>query len=258
MNGPITKLAAARTALAEAFAGATRAVVFTGAGISTESGIPDFRSPGGLWSRMQPIYYDDFLSSEEARLEDWRRRFDMARLFAEAEPNAAHLAVANLARHGPVCLVVTQNIDGLHARSGVPRDMLVELHGTNDHARCLDCGERHEISHAQGTIAKTGASPRCTRCGGLVKAAIVSFGQAMPQEDMERAMTEAVQADLFVAMGTSLVVYPAAALPIMAKEAGAQLVIANNQPTDQDGIADLVLRTPLAETFRPLAEASLV
>lgn len=242
----------AQRALLDAFAATDNAVVFTGAGISTESGIPDFRSAGGLWSRMEPILYDAFLTSEEARLEDWRRRFDMADRFAAAEPNAAHEAVAHLARDGPVSLVVTQNIDGLHPRSGVPREKLVELHGAGDHASCLECGTRHEISFAQACIATTGSSPRCTACGGLLKAAIISFGQPMPEDELERALEECVKADLFVAAGTSLVVYPAAALPLMAKEAGAKLIICSRAPTEQDRIADLVVRTPLAETFAPL------
>ncbi|UOM34854.1 Sir2 family NAD-dependent protein deacetylase [Acuticoccus sp. I52.16.1] len=244
----------ARNALAEAFAQATRAVVFTGAGISTESGIPDFRSAGGIWSRMEPILYDTFVTSEEARLEDWRRRFDMAERFAAARPNGAHEAIAHLATAGPVSLVVTQNIDGLHSRAGVPPEKLVELHGAGDHATCLECGTRHEISFAQDQIAKTGMSPRCTVCGGLLKAAIISFGQAMPEDDLERAMKESVMADLFVAAGTSLVVYPAAALPQMAKEAGARLIICSRDPTDQDQEADLLVRTPLAETMGPLKQ----
>ncbi|MBJ3774197.1 Sir2 family NAD-dependent protein deacetylase [Acuticoccus sp. 2012] len=242
----------ATAALADAFAASRRAVVFTGAGISTESGIPDFRSAGGIWSRMEPILYDAFLTSEEARLTDWRRRFDMAERFSAAEPNGAHRAIAHLTRAGPVDLVVTQNIDGLHQRSGVPADRLVTLHGSGDHAVCLSCGMRHEISYAQATIEKTGKSPRCTRCGGLIKAAIISFGQPMPEDALHQAMEATVEADLFVAAGTSLVVYPAAALPAMAKEAGATLIIASRDPTDQDATADLVIRTPLAATFAPL------
>lgn len=241
-------------ALAEAFEGANSAVVFTGAGISTESGIPDFRSAGGIWSRMEPIMYDNFLTSEDARLEDWRRRFDMAERFANAQPNGAHKAIAHLAKTGPVSLVVTQNIDGLHHRSGVPAEKLVEIHGAGDHAKCLDCGKRHEISFAQDQIAKTGLSPRCTGCGGLLKAAIISFGQPMPENELQRALEESVTADLFVAAGTSLVVYPAAALPLMAKEAGAKLIICSREPTEQDQMADLVIRTPLAETFGPLEQ----
>jgi NAD-dependent deacetylase len=246
----LTDVAEAGRALAEAFSAARRAVVFTGAGISTESGIPDFRSPGGIWSRMQPVTFEEFLASEEARLEDWRRRFGMVRLIAGCEPNAAHRAVGRLAGDGGcVAMVITQNIDGLHTRAGVPPARLVELHGTTDHAACLDCGERMEIAEAELVVDTEGRAPRCRACGGLVKAAVISFGQMMPEEEMQRAMEASVEADLFVAAGSSLVVYPAAAFPQIAREAGARLIIANREPTDQDGTADLVLRTPLAETF---------
>lgn len=248
----LSDTADASEALSEAFRAARRAVVFTGAGISTESGIPDFRSPGGIWSRMTPVTYQDFVASEEARLEDWQRRFGMARLLSACGPNAAHRAVAHLVAQGVVAMVVTQNIDGLHTRAGVPEDKLVELHGTAGHAACLDCAARMTIAEAEHIVEETGAAPRCGTCGGLVKAAVVSFGQEMPEEAMRRAMEAAVEADLFVAAGSSLVVYPAAAFPQIAREAGARLVIANREPTEQDSRADLIVRTPLAETFAPL------
>lgn len=250
----ITDLAEAQRALADVFAASRRAVVLTGAGISTESGIPDFRSPGGIWSRMEPITYQEFVASEAARLTDWQRRFDMAERFAGAEPNTAHRAIARLAREGPVATVITQNIDGLHTRAGVPPDKLIEIHGSGGHADCLDCGRRHEIADARRAIAASGRAPRCG-CGGLVKTAIVSFGQAMPAEALDRAEAAARSADLFVAAGTSLVVYPVAALPLAAKAAGARLVIASRAPTEQDGLADLVLRPPLAAAFAPLTRA---
>ena len=224
-----------------------RTVVLTGAGLSTESGIPDFRSPGGLWSQMRPIEFDDFVSSEAARQEDWRRRFEMAALFASAEPNAAHRAIAHLAADGPVTTVVTQNIDGLHRRAGTPADRLIEIHGTGDHARCLDCGRRHEIAEAERMIAETGLSPRCSRCGGLV----ISFGEAMPEAAMRAAQEAAAACDLLIAAGTSLVVYPAAALPLIAHEAGARIVIASCEATEQDEIADIAIRSTLAATFAP-------
>ncbi|WP_245943873.1 SIR2 family NAD-dependent protein deacylase [Acuticoccus kandeliae] len=240
-----------------AFRSARRVVVFTGAGISTESGIPDFRSAGGIWTRMEPILYDAFLTSEDARLTDWERRFDMAERFAAAEPNAAHRVVAALARSGLVTTVITQNIDGLHTRAGVPREKLIEIHGAGDHATCLECGTRHEIEYAKETIERTGASPRCTACGGLIKAAIISFGQPMPEAELQRAMEESIEADLFLALGTSLVVYPAAALPQVAREAGAMLVIASRAPTEQDKDADLVVRTPLAATFAIIEQVKI-
>ncbi|MCF3934546.1 Sir2 family NAD-dependent protein deacetylase [Acuticoccus sp. M5D2P5] len=253
----LSETTSASDALLDALRSAGRVVVFTGAGISTESGIPDFRSTGGMWSRMEPILYDAFLTSEDARLTDWQRRFDMAERFAAAEPNAAHRVIARLAQEGKVTTVVTQNIDGLHARAGVPRDKLIEIHGAGDHARCLDCGKRHEIAEAKHAIETTGAAPRCADCGGLVKAAIISFGEPMPQDDLEAAMRAAVEADLFLALGTSLVVYPAAALPQLAREAGARLVIASRAPTEQDQDADFVVRTPLAATFAALEQVKI-
>lgn len=247
----IRDLAEAHAALGDALDGARRAVVLTGAGISTQSGIPDFRSPGGIWSRMEPITYQAFVASEDARLEDWRRRFEMADLFAHAEPNAAHRAIAALAADGPVDLVVTQNIDGLHRRAGLAGDQLIEIHGSGDHATCLDCGLTHSIDDAKSAIERTGAAPRCRTCGGLVKAAVVSFGQAMPEAALARAQEASLQADLFIAAGTSLVVYPVAALPPLAKSAGAKLAILSAAATEQDRMADFVIRTPLSETFRP-------
>lgn len=253
MASPITGLQAAQGALEGALANARRAIVLTGAGVSTQSGIPDFRSPGGIWSKMTPITYDEFVASETARLTDWERRFDMAERFSGATPNAAHIAMARLAQDGPVDLVVTQNIDGLHRRAGLPEERLVEIHGTGDHALCLDCGLRHEIEEARLAIEATGRAPRCRGCGGLVKAAIISFGQAMPEAAMRRAETAARGCDLFIAAGTSLVVYPVAGLTLVAKAAGARLVIASTAPTEQDDVADILIRTPLSETFAPWA-----
>lgn len=239
----------AAAALATLVAEARRAVVFTGAGLSTESGIPDYRSAGGIWSQMEPITYDAFCRSEEARMEDWRRRFMMGDLFADAEPNAAHRVIAQLATTGPVTAVITQNIDGLHRRSGVPEDKMIELHGCADHATCLDCHHRYEVDWVKAEIAARDKVPRCTRCGGLIKAAIVSFGQMMPADAMDLAEARSLEADVFFALGSSLVVYPAAGFPRLAKANGARLVIASSEPTDQDDSADVVIRTPLAATF---------
>jgi NAD-dependent deacetylase len=197
-----------------------RIVALTGAGISTESGIPDFRGPGGTWSRIRPITFDQFVSSEEARMEDWRRRFVMNENFAIAEPNAGHLGLVELAREGRLEMLVTQNIDGLHQRAGFPPDRLIEIHGNATHARCLDCGSRMELSAARAIIEASGASPRCG-CGGLVKAAIISFGQQMPEAELHSACEHARSADLFLVIGSSLQVRPAASLPVLAKQAGA-------------------------------------
>jgi NAD-dependent deacetylase len=235
--------------LAQAIALARRAVVFTGAGISTESGIPDFRSPGGIWTRMAPIDFSDFLASEEARRETWRRRFAMEDTFREARPNRGHSAVAELVRRGKVATVITQNIDGLHQASGISDDRVVELHGNTTYAHCLDCRSRYELGALRIAFERDGETPICDDCGGFVKTATISFGQAMPVDAMRRAETETLAADLFIVAGSSLVVYPAAGFPELAKRNGAHLVIINREPTGLDRIADLVLNRSIGETL---------
>ena len=226
-----------------------RAVVFTGAGISTESGIPDFRSPGGIWTQMAPIYFDDFLASEAARRETWRRRFAMEDTFRAAAPNRGHRAVDALVRRGKVSAVITQNIDGLHQASGIPDEKVIELHGNTTYATCLDCGERYEIEDLRLAFERDGAAPRCARCRGFVKTATVSFGQTMPETAMRRAEIETRAADLFIVLGSSLVVYPAAGFPELAKRNGAGLVIVNREPTGLDGIADLVVHDSIGDVM---------
>src|SRR6516225_2314449 len=228
---------------------ARRAVVFTGAGISTESGIPDFRSPGGIWTRMAPIDFSDFLASEEARRETWRRRFSMEDTFREARPNRGHRAVAELVRSGKVAAIITQNIDGLHQASGIADDRVIELHGNTTYAHCLDCKARYELEALRTAFERDESAPLCNECGGFVKTATISFGQAMPSEEMRRAEIETLAADLFIAAGSSLVVYPAAAFPELAKHNGATLVIINRERTGLDGIADLVLNRAIGETL---------
>src|SRR5215469_16588611 len=240
-----TGAAQLRRMLAEA----KRVVVFTGAGISTESGIPDFRSPGGIWTQMAPIYFDEFMASQEARNETWRRRFAMEDIFRAAEPNRGHRAVDALVRRGKVSAVITQNIDGLHELSGILRDKIIELHGNTTYATCLDCGERYEIADLRATFERDGAVPPCDHCLGHVKTATVSFGQAMPLAAMQRAQKETLAADLFIVLGSSLVVYPAAGFPQIAKENGARLVIVNREETGLDRIADLVLHLPIGDTL---------
>jgi NAD-dependent deacetylase len=235
--------------LAQAIAQARRAVVFTGAGISTESGIPDFRSPGGIWTRMAPIDFSDFLASEEARRETWRRRFAMEDTFREARPNRGHRAFAELVRGGTVATVITQNIDGLHQASGIADRRVVELHGNTTYAHCLDCKAHYELDALRRAFERDDTAPICDECGGYVKTATVSFGQAMPVEAMRRAEIETRAADLFIVAGSSLVVYPAAAFPELAKRNGATLVILNREPTGLDGIADLVLNRSIGETL---------
>ena len=228
---------------------ARHGVVFTGAGISTESGIPDFRSPGGIWTRMAPIDFQDFIASEEARREAWRRRFAMEDTFRGAEPNRGHRAVATLVRRGTVSSVITQNIDGLHQASGVPDRQVIELHGNTTYAACLDCGERHELGPIRTAFEKDGTPPVCVKCEGLVKTATISFGQSMPVLAMRRAEAETLAADLFIVLGSSLVVYPAAGFPELAKRNGAKLAIVNREETGLDRYADLVLHEPIGDTL---------
>lgn len=235
--------------LAALLAAAHDIMVFTGAGISTESGIPDFRSPGGIWSKYRPIDFSEFIASEEARREAWRRKFATDTVLLKAEPNAGHRAVAKLVAQGKCSLVVTQNIDGLHARAGVPAARIVELHGNGTYAACLDCGERHALEPIRQQFARDETLPDCVKCGGIVKTATISFGQAMPVLAMARAQEAAERCDLCLVMGSSLVVYPAAAIPLLAKRRGAQLAIVNREPTPQDDEADLVIHGEIGPTL---------
>jgi len=235
--------------LKDAIGSARRIVAFTGAGISTESGIPDFRSPGGIWSRYKPIYFDEFMASEEMRREAWRRKFATDETMLRAEPNAGHRALARLIEQGRVSAVITQNIDGLHQRSGVPDSKVIELHGNATYATCLDCGHRHELEPIRQAFLGTGKLPLCVKCEGIVKTATISFGQAMPEIPMVRAQEETLACDLFIVLGSSLVVYPAAGFPRMAKRKGATLAIVNRDPTDQDDEADLVIHGEIGSTM---------
>jgi len=227
--------------LQQELAAARRIVAFTGAGISTESGIPDFRSPGGIWTRYKPIYFDDFMASEDMRREAWRRKFATDETMVKAEPNAGHRALAKLAEQGRLSAVITQNIDGLHQRSGIPDSKVIELHGNATYATCLDCGHRHELEPIRQAFLGAGRLPLCEKCEGIVKTATISFGQAMPEIPMARAQDEVMGCDLCLVLGSSLVVYPAAGFPLMAKRKGARLAILNRDPTDQDAEADLVI-----------------
>jgi NAD-dependent deacetylase len=228
---------------------AGRIVAFTGAGISTESGIPDFRSPGGIWTKYRPIEFSDFLASEEMRRESWRRKFATDATMRAAEPNAGHRALARLAEDGKLVAIITQNIDGLHQASGVPDDRVIELHGNATYAACLDCGRRHELAWVKQIFDVDETLPKCMACGGILKTATISFGQAMPEAAMERAYEVTREADLMITLGSSLVVYPAASFPVMAKRLGAKYVIVNREPTDQDQIADLVINAEIGATM---------
>jgi NAD-dependent deacetylase len=230
-----------------------RIVPFTGAGISTECGIPDFRSPGGLWSKNQPIPFDAFLASQDMRNEAWRRRFAMEENFAGAKPGRGHRALASLYRAGKVTGVVTQNIDNLHQMSGIAPHDVVELHGNTTYAVCLDCARRYELSWVSQEFSRGNhCAPDCA-CGGYIKTATVSFGQSMPAEAMARAEELTQDCDLFLAIGSSLVVWPAAGFPLMAKRNGAALVIINREPTEFDVLADLVVRHDIGDVLGPFA-----
>jgi len=244
-------LEAAVARLRDLIEGASTILPFTGAGISTECGIPDFRSPGGFWTRNRPIGIDEFLASRHLRDESWRRRFAMQDSFGGARPGRGHRALASLYRMGKARAVVTQNIDNLHQASGIAADDVVELHGNTTYARCLDCGQRYEIDEIRARFETDGGrAPDCA-CGGFIKTATVSFGQAMPEEAMRRADALTRECDLFLAVGSSLVVWPAAGFPLLAKRNGAALVIVNREPTEFDEIADLVVRQDIGDVFAP-------
>ncbi len=225
---------------------------FTGAGISTECGIPDFRSPGGLWTKTRPIQFDDFLASQDMRNESWRRRFAMEQYFAAARPGRGHLALASLHRAGKAPGVITQNIDNLHQSSGIPGDRVIELHGNNTYAVCLDCAKRYELSWVKAQFSDLGErAPDCVDCGGHIKTATVSFGQSMPEREMRRAEQMTLDCDLFLVIGSSLVVWPAAGFPLKAKRNGAKLAIINREATEFDEIADLVVREDIGTVLSP-------
>jgi NAD-dependent deacetylase len=227
-------------------------VPFTGAGISTECGIPDFRSPGGLWTKNRPIPFDEFLASQEARNESWRRRFAMGEQFGDARPGRGHRALASLYRGGKVPGVVTQNIDNLHQASGIAAEHVVELHGNTTFALCLDCGDRYELTWVRARMERAnGCAPDCPGCGGFIKTATISFGQAMPEDAMRRAEELTLRCNLFLAIGSSLVVWPAAGFPLIAKRNGAALVIINREPTEFDDLADLVVRQDIGTVLAP-------
>lgn len=244
-----------RQTLARLIEDARRVVVFTGAGISTESGIPDFRSPGGVWSKMQPIYFQDFVRSEDARREAWRRVYAGTAGWTGRAPNAGHYAVTRLVARGKASAVITQNVDNLHQDAGVPPDQVIELHGNASYAKCLDCGERYSFDVFRADFVEREQIPTCHVCGGLVKSATISFGQSMPQEPMRRAETETLSCDLFLVLGSSLVVYPAAGFPILAKQTGAKLAIVNREPTELDAHADLVLHDEIGPVMSEVAPA---
>jgi len=228
-------------------------VFFTGAGISTNSGIPDFRGPKGIWKTSQPIYFQDFVNSKEKRIESWERKFSNELNIHKAKPNQGHLKIAEIMNKKDLSHLITQNVDNLHQESGVSDSQITELHGNATYAKCLDCQLRYDLNELKQSFLENKEPPLCNECNGLIKTATISFGQAMPEKEMVIAQKKSISCDLFICIGTSLAVFPAADLPILAKETGSKLVIINNEPTQMDHIADLVVNRDISEVFSEIS-----
>jgi NAD-dependent deacetylase len=243
-------------AVAEMVMEAKRLVVFTGAGVSTESGVSDFRSPGGIWDRFDPgeLNYQSFMASETGRENYWQFQRQLWPEIAGAQPNPGHHAVAELHRLGKLDCVVTQNIDNLHQRAGLPEDKVIELHGTIKWVLCLECGRKYPREEIQARLDAGTKVPRCDSCGGIMKPTTVSFGQPMPERETQQAMATAANCDLFLSAGSSLVVYPAAQMPLIAKQSGARLVIVNLTPTPHDQYADIVINEKTGPVLSAIVE----
>lgn len=222
-------------------------VVFTGAGISTESGIPDFRSPGGIWTRYRPVTFQEYMTSESARIEAWKRRLDGWEQYRAAKPNVGHYFIQALSMKEKLIGLITQNVDGLHSVAGVPDDKIVELHGSNRKILCMSCTKEFAPEPIINSLVGDFASPKCDSCGGILKSATVSFGQAMPEQAMRIAQDWTEQAKVFIVMGSSLQVQPAASFPVVAKRNGALLAIINREEGPLDGLADFVHHGAIGE-----------
>ena len=241
--------------LAEAVRKSERPVFFTGAGISTESGIPDFRSPKtGLWNQMQPIQFQDFMRSEEIRKESWSRKFAGTSNMEAAKPNLGHRALVELFSLEKCHGVITQNVDNLHQESGLPEELIVELHGNATYAKCLDCGKRYQLNLVKKEFEKNGSVSPCRTCGGIIKTATISFGQAMPEEEMMVAANMTEACDLMIVLGSSLTVYPAAAFPEKVASSGRPLVIINREPTSLDNQAFLRIGEGIGKTMSSIVD----
>jgi NAD-dependent deacetylase len=226
-------------------------VVFTGAGISTESGIPDYRSQGGIWDKVRLVYFDEFMSSKESRVEYWRQRGELYQKIAAAKPNKAHIALARLNEMGLLQAVVTQNIDGLHQASGLPDDKIVELHGNTCRIRCMSCQKISPIDKVQQRLTTGDPAPEC-ECGGFLKPDTISLGQAMPAAEVEKSVTLSRECDFFLIVGSTLVVQPAAHMPIYAKNNGAFLAIINLSDTPCDAMCDVLIRAKAGEVMQQI------
>jgi NAD-dependent deacetylase len=238
-------------AVADMIVESKKVVVFTGAGFSTESGVPDFRSPGGVWDLFDPseLNYPNFLRSEVVREKYWQMHRMMWETIREAKPNAGHYAVAELYKIGKLDCIITQNTDGLHQKAGVPDDTVLEIHGTMQWVDCLDCGKRYPRSRAHDKMVAGEKIPRCDSCNGILKPATIAFGQSMPERETNEAGERSSGCDLFLAAGSSLVVYPAAQMPLLAKQGGARLVILNLTETPHDHHADVVISEKTGEAM---------
>jgi NAD-dependent deacetylase len=239
--------------VADLLASARAAVAFTGAGISTESGLPDFRSPGGVWATSRTVEFSEFLQSARGRQEYWRQKAAMHVEFRDARPNSGHRTLADWEGAGRIVGVITQNIDGLHQQAGSRR--VWELHGTARQVACLTCGARFDTDPYVSVFLEVGTPPDCPECGGYLKHATVSFGQALPSDVLAEARAVSQSSDLFLALGSSLVVEPAASLPVLAKRGGARLVIVNRDPTRLDELADVVLSGEIGPTLAAIDRA---
>jgi len=230
---------------------AQKILVFTGAGLSTESGIPDFRSPGGIWEKYDPadFYFQKFISDEQAREKYWQMSTEFYDVIRDAAPNRAHLAIRTLEDRGKLLAIVTQNIDHLHHKAGNSPEKIIELHGTGISVSCLSCKKRYDRDEIEARLRSGVKVPYCDDCHGILKPDTISFGQAMPVEEMEQSIRYAAQCDLCVVLGSSLVVYPAASVPLHAVQSGARLMIVNRDPTPQDAEADLVIRISVSEAL---------
>ena len=239
-------------------ANSNKIYIFTGAGVSTSSGIRDFRGPQGVWKERQPVMYQDFMRSEEARVEYWEEKAESFPSFKAAEPNDVHLSIAKIEQSGKLEILVTQNIDGLHAKAGVSQNKIVELHGTNTLVQCQTCKKKEEPEASFAFFEKHRSTPLCT-CGGFLKPATISFGQSLNSEDLIRARNSAQVADLVIALGSTLSVYPAAEFPLIAAGKGAPYVIINRGPTEHDSLelVSLRLEGDVGELFYPAVEAAL-
>jgi len=238
--------------VAELIEQSSRIVGFTGAGISTESGISDYRSKGGLWNRFKPVYYDEFLENEEKRGLYWQRKIEMWPSLRDARPNAGHRFLFQLYQEGKLSGVITQNIDGLHAKAGLPREKIVRIHGTNAEIVCLSCGRIVPAGELMEGLEPDGPAPRCSECGGLLKPNTISFGQSLDPQELDRAEELSAGCDLMLCLGSTLVVHPAAGFPAMVARRGSALVIVTLSETPLDSAATVLIRRPIGEVVGEL------